>query len=717
MAAISVGRLGEDGVIQITVTTPGPIGLQFSKRENKHSGLATTEVAGFKRDYERTQAAEELEQLGSPADGSASFKGMLLKSIQNREDGDLEPFYYGMTHGTDQKGFGTKQVAELLNGPVVFELETKQNYEARPHGMHKNWGQMSTEEQAAIRQLGWTESSWQDGDSVPLISTWEELGPAKQLAAESLGYQEADFGQDPDESSHEDVTLLTTAVPQSTPQAVVDSLGDQEADSGQGPDESSDDEDVTLFTTAVPQSTPQAVVDDSAESLDDSGDLFSQPAPEATPTPKQALNNVRQRRAAQHAAEEPGAVGSTDATATAKNAKLEERKKIAAAMLATGQLEADSGDASEAEEVAETEVGSIAGTAWAEYTDDTGTPYFYNTATQESVWEQPPEVKAALAATTSSQSPGERDLDEVEEPPQGKAKMWDDATAEEQKALQVLGYSQSSWDGEEFNIFDQRWASLTVGQKRAAALLGMEELEFAHEDDFDRPETPEAESPDEALPSFAPPTGALPANAGSPPPEPQGAGQQSDIGLEIQLEPEPPTGNPSGQDMAAVDAALDARRRRIEDQKDKLLSQRQRMGDALVSAQQHLECQGMAANSLQPSPDAQRQVLSRAAGETYSNEIATLRAQASELQTQLTQRSDETRKSEQQLIETQQELLAAQQASESAQQQLTGMRAEMATATEAHQTEMSRLRGDHATERDQLQSKLDGATSALNAAD
>eukprot|EP01043_Picozoa_sp_COSAG02_P059101 COSAG02_NODE_7468_length_2998_cov_6.109003_1_plen_804_part_10 len=195
-------------------------------------------------------------------------------------------------------------------------------------------------------------------------------------------------------------------------------------------------------------------------------------------------------------------------------------------------------------------------------------------------------------------------------------------------------------------------------------------------------------------------------------------GKQSDIGLEIQLEPEPPTGNPSGQDMAAVDAALDARRRRIEDQKDKLLSQRQRMGDALVSAQQHLESQGMAANSLQPSPDAQHEtVLSRAAGETYSNEIATLRAQASELQTQLTQRSDETRKSEQQLKETQQELLAAQQASESAQQQLTGMRAEMATAKEAHRTEISRLQGDHRTERDQLQSRLDDATSALNAAD
>ena len=75
-----------------------------------------------------------------------------------------------------------KKVAALLDGPVEFELETKQNYEGRPHkiGMLKSWGQMSKEEQAAITQLGWTESAWEAGDDTPYCSTWEELGPAKQ---------------------------------------------------------------------------------------------------------------------------------------------------------------------------------------------------------------------------------------------------------------------------------------------------------------------------------------------------------------------------------------------------------------------------------------------------------------------------------------------------------------------------------------------------------
>jgi hypothetical protein len=74
------------------------------------------------------------------------------------------------------------------------------------------------------------------------------------------------------------------------------------------------------------------------------------------------------------------------ATEAAKKAKMEAKRKKAAAML---RPEADSGDASAAEPVVETEVRSIAGTTWVEYTDDTGTPYFYNTATKETVWDRP----------------------------------------------------------------------------------------------------------------------------------------------------------------------------------------------------------------------------------------------------------------------------------------------------------------------------------------
>ena len=48
MAEISDGRLG-DGVVRIAVETPGPIGLQFSERKNKHTNLSTVAAAAKAR--------------------------------------------------------------------------------------------------------------------------------------------------------------------------------------------------------------------------------------------------------------------------------------------------------------------------------------------------------------------------------------------------------------------------------------------------------------------------------------------------------------------------------------------------------------------------------------------------------------------------------------------------------------------------------------------
>lgn len=115
------------------------------------------------------------------------------------------------------------------------------------------------------------------------------------------------------------------------------------------------------------------------------------------------------------------------------------------------------------------EPDSIAGTDWVEFTDDAGTPYFYNNVTQESVWEQPAEMKAALDAA-KSQLQGERVP--AGDTRAGKEKMWAEATAEEQRAFTLLGYTQSSWDDAQFNVFDHSWESLSAEQKRAAATLG-----------------------------------------------------------------------------------------------------------------------------------------------------------------------------------------------------------------------------------------------------
>ena len=40
--------------------------------------------------------------------------------------------------------------------------------------------------------------------------------------------------------------------------------------------------------------------------------------------------------------------------------------------------------------------GPVAGTDWARYFDDADTPYYVHNASQETVWDAPPDVVAAL---------------------------------------------------------------------------------------------------------------------------------------------------------------------------------------------------------------------------------------------------------------------------------------------------------------------------------
>ena len=52
-------------------------------------------------------------------------------------------------------------------------------------------------------------------------------------------------------------------------------------------------------------------------------------------------------------------------------------------------------DPADAEEESDDEVELIPGTDWTELHDDDGTPYYYNVETEETVWDEPAEVKAA----------------------------------------------------------------------------------------------------------------------------------------------------------------------------------------------------------------------------------------------------------------------------------------------------------------------------------
>eukprot|EP00929_Paragymnodinium_shiwhaense_P051356 TRINITY_DN2585_c0_g4_i1.p1 TRINITY_DN2585_c0_g4~~TRINITY_DN2585_c0_g4_i1.p1 ORF type:complete len:3465 (-),score=761.39 TRINITY_DN2585_c0_g4_i1:310-10323(-) len=104
----------------------------------------------------------------------------------------------------------------------------------------------------------------------------------------------------------------------------------------------------------------------------------------------------------------------------------------------------------------------------------------------------------------------------------GKDKDWAEMSAEEQAAVQLLGWTESSWTHDDFLRLDKPWLTLTDEQRAAAALLGLsaEDLEEPGQAD-EAAEAPEAAeekvTPEEeaAEAKVAPPEGDTPVE---PPP-------------------------------------------------------------------------------------------------------------------------------------------------------------------------------------------------------
>lgn len=67
---------------------------------------------------------------------------------------------------------------------------------------------MTPEEQEAVRTLGWTETSWTEGDGAAFEKVWSELSPAERAAAEKLGLAADDFTAAP-ASPKDDVAVAT----------------------------------------------------------------------------------------------------------------------------------------------------------------------------------------------------------------------------------------------------------------------------------------------------------------------------------------------------------------------------------------------------------------------------------------------------------------------------------------------------------------------------
>ncbi len=60
-------------------------------------------------------------------------------------------------------------------------------------GCEKNWADMNQQEREATIALGWSDSSWEAGDEVPMRKPWNVLSDEQVAAALLLGFDELDF--------------------------------------------------------------------------------------------------------------------------------------------------------------------------------------------------------------------------------------------------------------------------------------------------------------------------------------------------------------------------------------------------------------------------------------------------------------------------------------------------------------------------------------------
>eukprot|EP00929_Paragymnodinium_shiwhaense_P051776 TRINITY_DN25_c0_g2_i1.p1 TRINITY_DN25_c0_g2~~TRINITY_DN25_c0_g2_i1.p1 ORF type:complete len:1173 (+),score=392.10 TRINITY_DN25_c0_g2_i1:151-3669(+) len=81
-------------------------------------------------------------------------------------------------------------------------------------GKDKDWEELSPEERAAVQQLGWTESSWTEGDSGAFEKTWQALTDAERKAATLLGLNPLDFTQAPEAAGEQLLEIIEEPSPE-----------------------------------------------------------------------------------------------------------------------------------------------------------------------------------------------------------------------------------------------------------------------------------------------------------------------------------------------------------------------------------------------------------------------------------------------------------------------------------------------------------------------
>jgi hypothetical protein len=78
----------------------------------------------------------------------------------------------------------------------------------------KHWAQMNRAEQEAAGVLGWSESSWEDGDGAPMSQLWSAFSAEQLDAATLMGFDETDFSHEQHDAGQQQLLESPAAKPE-----------------------------------------------------------------------------------------------------------------------------------------------------------------------------------------------------------------------------------------------------------------------------------------------------------------------------------------------------------------------------------------------------------------------------------------------------------------------------------------------------------------------
>ena len=102
---------------------------------------------------------------------------------------------------------------ELICPPARSPEMTTPNATDAP-ACEKHWAQMNRAEQEAAGVLGWSESSWEDGDGAPMSQLWSAFSAEQLDAATLMGFDETDFSHEQHDAGQQQLLESPAAKPE-----------------------------------------------------------------------------------------------------------------------------------------------------------------------------------------------------------------------------------------------------------------------------------------------------------------------------------------------------------------------------------------------------------------------------------------------------------------------------------------------------------------------